>query len=62
MRETAKRLMSSTAAIPVLFGLALAVPAAAAVTAIDATPAAAARNPRKAAGKARDPCKAARTD
>ena len=28
MRETTKRLMSSTAAIPVLFGLALAVPAA----------------------------------
>ena len=52
MRETTKQLMSSTAAIPVLFGLALAVPAATAVTTIDATPAAAACNP----------CKAAKTD
>ena len=60
MRETAKRLMSSTAAIPVLFGLALAGPAATAVTTIDATPAAAACNPC-AAAKPCNPRKAAKT-
>lgn len=55
MRKTTKTLLSSTATIPVLFGLALAVPAFTAATLLDAGPAAAQTSPC-AAKKACNPC------
>jgi hypothetical protein len=55
MRKTTKSLLSSTATIPVLFGLALAVPAFTAATMLDAGPAAAQTNPCNPCA-AKNPC------